>query len=111
MATEIRLIDPVLTSLAQEYRNSGFVADKILPVVSVNQRKGKIPVFGKQAFIHRDTIRAVRADSNRIPPEELTYLEFELLERDVEVSLDYIEEEEYSGKRSCRLPAKSEQLQ
>jgi hypothetical protein len=110
MATEIRLIDPVLTSLAQEYRNSGFVADKILPVVSVNQRKGKIPVFGKQAFIHRDTVRAVRADSNRIPPEELTYLEFELLERDVEVSLDYIEEEEYSNFFQIEQQATNELL-
>lgn len=96
MANEIRLIDPILTSLAQEYKNSKFVANHLLPIVNVNRRKGKIPVFGKQAFVYRDTIRAVRTNSNRIPSNEIEYLEFEMLERDVEVSLDYIEEEELS---------------
>lgn len=108
MSTEIRIIDPVLTSLAQEYKNAGFVADKIFPLVSVNRRKGKIPIFGKQAFVHRDTIRAVRADSNRIPAEEISYYEFELLERDVEVSLDYIEEEEYSNSLQIEQQATNE---
>jgi hypothetical protein len=62
----------------------------------VNRRKGKIPVFGKQAFVYRDTVRAIRSNSNRIPADEVEYLDFEMLERDVEVSLDYIEEEELS---------------
>ncbi|MFN3780768.1 MAG: inorganic pyrophosphatase, partial [Candidatus Kapaibacteriota bacterium] len=94
MANEVRLIDPILTSLAQEYRNSKFVANQLFPVVSVSRRKGRIPIFGRQALVHRDTFRAIRSNSNRIPPNEINYLEFEMLERDVEVSLDYIEEEE-----------------
>ncbi|MCX7880783.1 MAG: major capsid protein [Ignavibacteria bacterium] len=94
MKGEIRLIDPVLTSLAQTYKNNGFVADHLFPVVQINKRKGKIPFFGKQAFVYRDTVRAIRSDSNRLPPEELVYKEFEMLERDVEISLDYVEEEE-----------------
>ncbi|MCX7909855.1 MAG: hypothetical protein N2560_10140 [Ignavibacteria bacterium] len=96
MANEIRLIDPVLTSIAQEYKNANFVANHLFPVVSVSRRKGKIPVFGKQAFVHRDTIRAIRSNSNRIPQDEIKYIDFEMVERDVEVSLDYIEEEELS---------------
>lgn len=94
MANEIRLIDPVLTSIAQEYRNASFVANHLFPIVSVNRRKGKIPIFGKQAFVHRDTVRAIRSNSNRIPPDEINYIDFEMVERDVEISLDYIEEEE-----------------
>ncbi|MFN3270521.1 MAG: hypothetical protein ACK42G_08040, partial [Candidatus Kapaibacteriota bacterium] len=94
MATEIRLIDPILTSIAQEYRNPGFVGNHLFPVVTVNKRKGKIPVFGKQAFVERDTVRAIRSKSNRISSNDIEYLDFEMIERDVEVALDYIEEEE-----------------
>ncbi|ROL58622.1 hypothetical protein D9V84_02545 [Bacteroidetes/Chlorobi group bacterium Naka2016] len=94
MATEIRLIDPILTSIAQEYRNSSFVGNHLFPVVTVNKRKGKIPVFGKQAFVERDTVRAIRSKSNRISSNDIEYLDFEMIERDVEVALDYIEEEE-----------------
>ncbi len=108
MANEIRLIDPILTSLAQEYRNSKFVANYLFPVVSLNRRKGKIPIFGRQALVYRDTIRAVRSNSNRIPPNEIDYLEFEMLERDVEVSLDYIEEEELSDYLEVERQATNE---
>lgn len=93
-STEIRMIDPVLTSIAQSYGNSSFVADRLFPKISINKTKGKIPVFGKEAFIHRETFRATRASSNRIPTDEISYIEFEMKERDVEVSLDYLEEEQ-----------------
>lgn len=94
MATEIRLIDPILTSIAQEYRNTSFVANHLFPTVAVNKRKGKIPIFGKQSFVERETIRAIRSSSNRIASQEIDYIDFEMIERDVEVALDYIEEEE-----------------
>ncbi len=93
-SNEIRMIDPVLTSIAQSYSNSSFVANHLFPKISINRTKGKIPVFGKEAFVHRDTFRAIRASSNRIPTDEISYIEFEMKERDVEVSLDYLEEEQ-----------------
>ncbi len=96
MAAELRTVDPILTSIAQEYRNAKFVGNHLFPVISATKRKGKIPIFGKQAFVHRETFRAIRSNSNRIPPNEIEYLEYEMQERDVEVSLDYIEEEELS---------------
>jgi sRNA-binding regulator protein Hfq len=91
---ELRMVDPVLTTIAQGYSNAAMVAEHLFPTVSVNKLKGKIPVFGKEAFIIRDTYRAIRAASNRIPPSDITLVEFETQERDVEIALDYIEEEE-----------------
>ena len=91
---EFRMVDPVLTTVAQGYTNAAMVADKLLPVVSVSKLKGKIPVFGKEAFAVRSLYRAMRTQSNRIPPSDLTLIDYETLERDVETALDYLEEEE-----------------
>ena len=91
---DLRMVDPVLTTIAQGYSNGSMVADYLFPRVSVSKLKGKIPVFDKDAFIIRDTFRAIRAQSNRIPPSDISFVNFETKERDVEISMDYIEEEE-----------------
>jgi hypothetical protein len=91
---ELRTIDPVLTTIAQGYRNSGMVAESLFPTVQVSKAKGKIPQFGKDAFIERNLIRATRAQSNRIPPSDIELIEFETIEHDIEIAIDYIEEEE-----------------
>ncbi len=91
---ELRMVDPVLTTIIQGYSNSVMVGDKLFPVVQVSKLKGKIPVFGKESFIVRDTQRAIRADSNRIAPAGINMVEFETSERDIETALDYLEEEE-----------------
>lgn len=91
---EMRMMDPVLTTVAQGYTNAAMVGEKLMPVVKVSKLKGKIPMFGKEAFAIRDMHRALRASSNRIPPSDSELIEFETLERDVEMAIDYIEEEE-----------------
>lgn len=91
---ELRMIDPVLTTVAQGYSNSNMVAEALFPTIQVSKLKGKIPVFGKEAFLIRDTYRAIKAQSNRIPPSDIEFITFETKERDIEVSIDYIEEEE-----------------
>jgi hypothetical protein len=88
------MVDPVLTTVIQGYSNATMIADALFPHVSVSKIKGKIPVFGREAFVVRDTYRAIRANSNRIPPSNLDLITFETLERDVETALDYLEEEE-----------------
>ncbi len=90
----LRMVDPVLTTIAQGYSNASLVADLLMPVVQVSKLKGKIPLFGREAFLTRDSNRALRAQSNRIPPSELTLAEFETIERDIECAIDYLEEEE-----------------
>lgn len=91
---ELRMIDPVLTTVAQGYTNTNMVAEALFPTIQVSKLKGKIPVFGKEAFLIRDTFRAIKAQSNRIPPSDLDFITFETKERDIEISIDYIEEEE-----------------
>jgi hypothetical protein len=88
------MIDPVLTTVAQVYTNASMIAHKLFPVVQVSKLKGKIPMFGKEAFVVRDMQRAMRAASNRIPPADLEFIEYETQEKDIETAIDYIEEEE-----------------
>ncbi|MFA6571079.1 MAG: hypothetical protein WCT77_07565 [Bacteroidota bacterium] len=91
---ELRMVDPVLSTVAQGYSNNSMVGELLFPTVQVSKLKGKIPVFGKEAFIVRDTSRAIRAQSNRIPPSDLQLVNFETVERDIEIAIDYLEEEE-----------------
>ncbi len=91
---ELRMVDPVLTTIAHGYSNASMVADFLFPIVQVPKLKGKIPVFGKEAFVVRQTERAIRASSNRIPPADLELVSFETQEKDIEIALDYLEEEE-----------------
>lgn len=93
MNPENRTLDPVLTTIAQEYSNSKYIGDKLFPVVNVSKQNGKIPIFGKSAFLVRDTIRGKGALSNRIPASEFSLEEYSTIEQDVEMSIDYLEEE------------------
>jgi hypothetical protein len=93
---ELRMVDPVLSTISQSYSNASMVADFLFPNVQVDKMKGKIPVFGKRAFQIMETDRAIRAQSNRISPEDITLEEFETIENDVEMAIDYLEEEEAS---------------
>ena len=88
-----RVVDPVLTTLAQGYTNSTMVSDFLFPCVQINSHKGRIPKFNKTAFILRNTNRASGAMSNRINDADFELLDFELIENDVEIPIDYLEEE------------------
>lgn len=90
----LRIVDPVLSTLTQVYSNNTYVGEKLFPLVKVNKTKGKIPVFGKDAFFIRDTKRALRANSNRIPTTDFELVDYQTKEYDVEMSIDYIEEKE-----------------
>jgi len=48
---QARVINPVLTSVAQGYENSDFIGSKLFPVVPVGLRAGNIITFGKEAFM------------------------------------------------------------
>lgn len=91
---DLRLVDPVLTTIVQGYENSAFIAEMLFPTVTVSKLKGKIPSFGKDAFIVRSTDRAIRASSNRIAPADFELINFATQERDIETAIDYLEEEE-----------------
>ncbi len=95
-----RIVDPVLTNLARGYHNSLMVSTTLFPVVQVSKEGGKIPEFTKESFKIYNTERAIRANSNRISPEDRSSIDFVLTEHDLEYPLDYREEQEDA------LPAK-----
>lgn len=61
-----RVIDPILTTVAQGYRNSALVGMNLFPAVPVQQRGGKIIVFGKEQFAAYNTARSPGANTRRI---------------------------------------------
>ena len=61
-----RVIDPILSTVAQGYQNSELVGSAVFPIVSVGQRAGKIIQFGKESFMAYDTARAPGSAVKRI---------------------------------------------
>jgi hypothetical protein len=61
-----RVIDPILTTVAQGYRNAEMVGSALFPYVPVQQRGGKILTFGKEDFAIYATQRAPGANTKRI---------------------------------------------
>lgn len=90
----LRIVDPILTNLAAGYTPTNFIGHYLFPTVKVKSQKGRVPVFGKDSFVIRDSNRAIRSSSNRIPTMEFQTVEFALQERDLEVAMDYLEEME-----------------
>lgn len=92
--SKLRVVDPVLTSLATGYTNEQFVGDQLMPFVYVDKEGGKIPLFGKEHFKVYSTERALRAKSNRINPEDIGEVDVALDEHDLEYPIDYREDAE-----------------
>lgn len=71
MATQLttalaRVYDPVLSNIAQGYRNNEFVGNALFPVVPVGQRGGRIISFGREDFQLYATARAPGSNTKRI---------------------------------------------
>ena len=64
--SQVRVIDPVLTQLAQGYKQSGMVGPALFPKVNVGQRAGKILTFGKEDFMLYASGRAPGENTKRI---------------------------------------------
>ncbi len=92
--SNLRVVDPVLTSLATGYTNEQFVGDQLMPFVLVDKEGGKIPLFGKEHFKVYSTERALRAKSNRINPEDIGSVDVAMDEHDLEYPIDYREDAE-----------------
>lgn len=90
----LRVVDPVLTSIARGYANEEFIGENLFPIVNVDKAAGKIPLFGKEHFKVWETERALRADSNEMDGAWLTTTSFATNEHDLVQKLDYLELEE-----------------
>ena len=65
----ILVIDPILTQIAQGYRNSEGVATFFAPAVSMNVRAGRTLTFGKEAFAAASFLRAPGTNIEKISNE------------------------------------------
>lgn len=65
-ASAARVIDPILTTVAQGYQNNELVGNMLFPRVNVAQRAGKILQFGKESFLTYNTQRAPGAVTERM---------------------------------------------
>lgn len=88
---KLRVIDPILTNIVRGYQNNGLIGDNLFPVVQVEKEAGKIPLFGKEAFLLKNTQRAIRADSNQTKGATINTTPFALEEHDLEIPMDYRE--------------------
>ena len=66
---QVRVIDPILTQLAQGYKNAEGVATFFGPAVSMNTRAGRTLVFGKEAFASQSFLRAPGTNIQKIQNE------------------------------------------
>lgn len=61
-----RVVDPILTTVAQGYQNSELVFPALFPIVPVDQRGGKIIQFGREDFRLYNTARAPGGATKRL---------------------------------------------
>lgn len=61
-----RVIDPVLSTIAQGYMNSEMIASALFPQVPVNLRGGNIITFGKEDFMLYASQRAPGENTKRV---------------------------------------------
>lgn len=61
-----RVVDPVLTTIAQGYKQAGMVASALFPRVNVPLRAGKILTFGKEDFMLYNAARAPGENTKRV---------------------------------------------
>ena len=64
--SQVRVIDPVLTQLAQGYKQAGMVGPALFPKVNVGLRAGKILTFGKEDFMLYSSGRAPGENTKRV---------------------------------------------
>lgn len=61
-----RIVDPVLSTIAQGYKNSEMIAGALFPQVPVNLRGGNIITFGKEDFMLYGSQRAPGENTKRV---------------------------------------------
>lgn len=64
--SQARVIDPVLSTVAQGYHNSEMVASALFPTVPVSLRGGNIITFGKEGFMLYGSQRAPGENTKRV---------------------------------------------
>lgn len=66
---QVRIIDPILTQLAQGYKNAEGVATFFAPVVNMSTRAGRTLTFGKESFAAQNFFRSPGSNIQKISNE------------------------------------------
>ena len=64
--SQARVVDPILSTVAQGYQNSEMVANYLFPTVPVNLRGGNVIAFGKDSFKLYAAARAPGENTKRV---------------------------------------------
>ena len=59
-ASQVRVIDPILSNVALGFKNSSFIGTGVAPIVPVSISGGQVLQFGKEAFQAFNLRRAPR---------------------------------------------------
>ncbi|MDP8257652.1 MAG: hypothetical protein P9M14_18035 [Candidatus Alcyoniella australis] len=62
----LRIVDPVLSKLAQGYKHPAHLWPQILPVVPLSASLMRVPTFGKETFMAYNTAKPLRGPAARI---------------------------------------------
>ncbi len=87
-AQNLRVVDALLSGLAQGFQNSETIFEHLFPVVEAEKESGKIPKFGKEHFLLNKTERAMRAKSNRLSWEMGDPISYTMTEHDLDFPYD-----------------------
>ncbi|KUM03525.1 hypothetical protein KIF53_13290 [Chromobacterium subtsugae] len=90
----LRVVDPVLTSLARGYRNAQYIGENLFPIAPMDKEAGIIPLFGKEAFMLWETERAIRGKTNVMIADDPNTLDVVLREHDLSYPVDHREQAE-----------------
>ena len=98
-----RIVDPVLTRLAQGFSQANLIAAEIFPNVKVDKEGFYIPLLTKEHFRIHNTERGLHARSNRYIHESPDKLPVTLVEHDWTEVLDYreIAESEFDARQGA----------
>lgn len=84
---ELKVVDPVLTSVVQKYTNASFVGEKLFPRIYVDARSGRLIKWGKHNFAQYRTRRAPGSPTNRRTIGSYSSDRYELFQDSIEVEV------------------------
>lgn len=64
--SQARVIDPILSAVAQGYQNNEAIGMSLFPTVPVGQRGGKVITFGKEDWALYNTVRTPGSPTKRV---------------------------------------------
>lgn len=84
-------VEPVLSQIAQGYTRGDVIGTGIMPIIEVPDLIVQVPTYNKDHFRYYETERALRANSNLMSPEAITFAEKVLKPHDIAYPIDKIE--------------------